>query len=506
MKLKMDNGAILAYQRLSYRPWYAIAEFVDNAIDSYLRPANKEILDEAFQRDGCSLEIEVSYDRQARTLRIDDNSIGMSAEDLEEALVIGSPPRSPWGLSEFGMGMKTAAIWFADEIEIRSKKLGEDYEVRVTIDVQKFAQGDDELTPSRSPKAPELHYTVIQLNRLKRRLGASALDKTQAYLGSIYREFLRNGEFELTVDGTDVELPPSRSDDAFMMRSDGTPLVIDVNLDVNGKPVSGWVGVLRPGFTGRSKAGFALLRHRRAVNGWIDSWRPHEIFGDARNDTLNQRLAGELFVDGFRASHTKDAIDWVDDDEEALGEALDKLCRQYNLLIEAKKRTGSTQRTEEEERQHLEALEYLRSQLNDKRVSDVITILDVPTPDLVRVQTEPLQRIISEADGIGMEPVLSWPVSHQHSAHLYEVELSPNDPYFYFDVMHDRDLKVVVNKAHPALSLLGSPEARLAHYHHVVLEAIAEWQVAQQRAEIRPESIRLMKDRLFRSVADSADA
>lgn len=505
MRLRMDNGAILAYQRLSYRTWYAIAEFVDNAVDSYLRPKNKARLDEVFAEEGRKLEVEVSYDRNNRTLLIDDNSIGMSAEELEQALVIGSPPKSAWGLSEFGMGMKTSAIWFADEFEIRTKKLGENYEIRVTIDVQKFAQGKEELTTSRSPKSPEQHYTLIKLNRIKRTLGPSALEKTQAYLGSIYRDFLRNGEFSLTVDGRDVDLPPARGDDAFMTRSDGSPLVVDVDLDVNGKTVTGWVGVLKPGFTGRSKAGFALLRHRRAVNGWIDSWRPQEIFGDARNDTLNQRLAGELFVDGFRASHTKDAIDWVDDDEEQLGEKIDKLCRQYNLLIEAKKKTRGSERTEEEEREHLEALEQLRAQLNDQRVSDVISILDVPTPDLVRVQTEPLQRILEEAEGLGMDPVLSWPVSKDHGAHLFEVDLSPNDPYFYFEVLEDRDLRVVVNKSHPAVLLLGSPEARLAHYHHVVLEAIAEWQVAQQRAEIRPESIRLMKDRLFRSVAGTPD-
>jgi L-cysteine:1D-myo-inositol 2-amino-2-deoxy-alpha-D-glucopyranoside ligase len=44
----------------------------------------------------------------------------------------------------------------------------------------------------------------------------------------------------------------------------------------------------------------------------LDSWRPFEIFGDARNDQLNQRIAGELIMDQFTASHTKDGIDWED--------------------------------------------------------------------------------------------------------------------------------------------------------------------------------------------------
>ena len=506
MKLQVDNGAVLAYQRLSYRPWYAIAEFVDNSIDSYLRGNNKELLDQIFEDEGSRLEVEVSYDRQNKLLRIEDNSIGMSYEELEKALVIGSRPMTSAGLSEFGMGMKTSAIWFADIIDIRTKKFGEDHETRVTIDVPEFALGNSDLKVSTTKKPEKDHYTMIELREVKRRLGAAALNKTKQYLGSIYREFLRDEVFGLHVDGDEPVVPPSKNQDgAFMLRSDGTPLVVDVDLEVNGKSVTGWVGVLRAGkdgFTGRSNAGFALLRHKRAVNGWIDSWRPEEIFGDARNDTLNQRLAGELYLDAFRSSHTKDAIDWDEDDEEVLGSSLEKLCKQYNLLVEAKKKVRDNERSESEERERLEALERLQAQLNDQKVSDVISFLDVPTPELALVQSEPLTRALAEADNMGIEPVTIWKMGEDRKAFLYEQDLSPNDPYFYFEVLAQKDLRIIVNSAHPALQFLDSGEARLAHYHHVVIEAIAEWHVTQQNSQIEPNSIRLMKDRMFRSVAE----
>ena len=45
MKLRLGNSAILAYRRLPYRLWYAIAEFVDNSTDAYLRGNNKNLLD-----------------------------------------------------------------------------------------------------------------------------------------------------------------------------------------------------------------------------------------------------------------------------------------------------------------------------------------------------------------------------------------------------------------------------------------------------------------------------
>lgn len=507
MKLQVDNGAILAYQRLSYRPWYAIAEFVDNSIDSYLRGGNRELLDEIFKQEGSRLEVEVSYDRQSRLLRIEDNSIGMSHDELEKALVIGSKPTNSAGLSEFGMGMKTSAIWFADIIDIRTKKYGDTHETRVTINVPEFASGNDDLQVTTTKKSEKDHYTVIELREVKRKLGAVALSKTKTYLGSIYREFLREDLFGLHIDGDAPYVPPSRSqDEAFMLRSDGSPLVVDVHIDVNGKLVTGWVGVLRPGktdgFTGRSNAGFALLRFKRAVSGWIDSWRPEEIFGEARNDTLNQRLAGELYLDAFRSSHTKDAIDWEDDDEEVLGRELQKLCKQYNLLLEAKKNVRDKDRSEQEERERLEALEQLQAQLNDQKVSDVISFLDVPTPELALVQSEPLTRVLEEAETIGIEPVTVWTMGNSRKASLYEQDLSPNDPYYYFEVLAHQDLRIIVNSAHPALRFLDSAEARLAHYHHVVIDAIAEWHVTQQNSQTEPNSIRLMKDRLFRSVAE----
>jgi len=502
MELRVDNGAILAYRRLNYRPWYALAEFVDNSIDSYLRPNNHSLLSSVFAQTNSRLEVEIDYSRDDDLLRISDNSIGMTAAELEAALVIGSPPPITAGLSEFGMGMKTSAIWFADQIRILTEKYGDTSETAVTLNVPEFVQGNRS-HEVRSMKKPEkAHYTVVELTDLKRRLGPSAFSKTSVFLGSIYREYVRDGVVNLTINGQSVDPPPSRNDNAFILRSDGSPLVIPVDVDIKGRRVPGWIGVLRPGFTGRSHAGFALLRNRRAVKGWVDSWRPEEIFGDARNDTLNQRLAGELTMDAFRASHTKDAIDWEDDDEYELGKKLKDLCLEYDMLREAKRRTRTDKDSEEDDREKQEAINVLQRQLSDDRVEDAIQILDVPTPELTRVQNQPLQDVLDEAEDQGVLPIASWKMGNERFARLYLVNLSPNDPYFEFEVLASRDLKIVLNDSHPALSYLGTAEARLAHYHHVVIEAIAEWQCAQQSAEIHPATIRLMKDRLFRSVAE----
>ena len=65
-------GDILnGYQRLSYRPETAIAEFVDNSTASYYD--NKAILDFI----GESLTIEINYDSSQGILEIKDNAWGM---------------------------------------------------------------------------------------------------------------------------------------------------------------------------------------------------------------------------------------------------------------------------------------------------------------------------------------------------------------------------------------------------------------------------------------------
>jgi hypothetical protein len=303
---------------------------------------------------------------------------------------------------------------------------------------------------------------------------------------------------KLTIIGSEVSAPSSQEDDAFLTRNDGSKVLVDVDLEVNGKRVKGWIGVLKPGFTGRSYAGLSLLRHGRAVQGWLDSWRPEQIFGDARNDLINQRVTGELIMDAFSASHTKDAIDWEMDEEDTLGEKLLKLCKDYGVLVYAKKQTRDSGNVDTE-REKIEAQQMLQAQLTNKKVGDTIKLLDVPSPELAKFTTEVLIEAADQSSPIG-----TWPMDAQgRVAKLYEIEMSQNDPYYEYEVLANTDLRVVLNSAHPANVIHDtSTEARLTHYQHVVLDAIAEWKCAQMNSPLEPHTIRVMKDRLFRVIGE----
>lgn len=64
------------FPAMSYKAWYAIGEFVDNALQSW--KANHKQLVEAFG-DRARLEIEVEFNEASKTIIVSDNAAGISA-------------------------------------------------------------------------------------------------------------------------------------------------------------------------------------------------------------------------------------------------------------------------------------------------------------------------------------------------------------------------------------------------------------------------------------------
>src|SRR5207237_4652856 len=64
-----------------------------------------------------------------------------------------------------------------------------------------------------------------------------------------------------------------------------------------------------------SEAGFALFRRERLIIGSADEgYRPETIFGKS-NSYRYQRLFGELHLEGFEVSHTKDGFRWDENEQ-----------------------------------------------------------------------------------------------------------------------------------------------------------------------------------------------
>ena len=295
-----------AFARLNYKPWYALAEFVDNALQSAL--SNIEALQAA---SGGNYYLLVEVDASEEHIEIRDNAAGIQESAYARAFLPASPPQDTSGLSEFGLGMKAAASWFARQWSVRTTALGEPVERTIIFDIPKIVETNCEhLEPVERHARAEDHFTTISLSNLQVRPKGRTLAKIREHLSSIYRMFVRDGLLQLRFNGELLTYEPS----TFLVASyysspDPQPVTWrkDIELDMgDGHRVKGWAGILaRANVT---NAGFAVFRRRRLIQGSRgEAYRPEKIFGKP-NKFVYQRLVGELEVEGFSVSHTKDGI------------------------------------------------------------------------------------------------------------------------------------------------------------------------------------------------------
>lgn len=490
IQLQLGLDVIRSYKRLSYTPWHALAEFVDNSTQSYFN--NRQTLDESYKREGKGLEVSITYDRATELLRIADNAMGMSLGELDHALHVGARPADTTGRSKFGMGMKTAACWFGNLWTIKTKKLGETTEYFVTVDVDSVADGANTLPmQSNQGKDPKTHYTVLEIKAHNRRLQGRTLGKIRDFLSSMYRKDIADGSLTLLWQGDSLEWP-GYSDDQFLKAPDGTHYKKPFEFAVNGKRVAGWVGVLRKG--SRARAGFSILHAGRVVRGWPDSWRPESIYGQllGSNDLVNQRLVGELYLDDFDVSHTKDDILWLGDDEDQVQDKLKEVCADYsNVARSARKGTEDQRGPSDLEVQT--AVEELQQELSSEEMVDLMTVEPVLPPELVRQAFLPLREGVVQdeqafsADIGGLE-VVGY-LAHQSS---------PNDPYVLADATNDQRVLVVINLQHPHFRHIAGSEGVLNYFRDCTYDAIAEWQARHRTARLDPDTIKILKDKLLR--------
>src|SRR3990167_8056030 len=92
-------------KHLNYKPWYALAEFVDNSVQSYLE--NQEELKKA-DGDDYKLRVSIEIDTSDEgRITIRDNAAGIYQEDYARAFRPAAIPPDRSGLGEFGIDRKS---------------------------------------------------------------------------------------------------------------------------------------------------------------------------------------------------------------------------------------------------------------------------------------------------------------------------------------------------------------------------------------------------------------
>ncbi|RFA17713.1 ATP-binding protein [Subtercola boreus] len=320
---------------LNYEPWYALSEYVDNAIQSaHSESAALRADDPNFH---LTVNIEIDTDGSGRIL-IEDNAAGIRRSDFARAFRAADVPPDRSGLSEFGMGMKSASIWFARRWSVETTSIGDDSAYTVAFDMNELLRGQStDLTISSAPADRGSHYTRITLTELNQTPRGRTLGKIRDHMRDIYRNFLRSGDLWLTVAGERMSFREPTVLRAADARSNATPpkildwrkeISFDLGEDIH---VRGFAGLREEGST--KDAGFALFRRNRSIVGSGDNpYRPISIFGGG-NSYRSQRLFGELHIEGLPVSHTKDGFQWGDHEEEFLETLREKLDEEPTPLL-----------------------------------------------------------------------------------------------------------------------------------------------------------------------------
>ena len=122
-------------KHLNYKSYYALAEFVDNAIDSYLK--NEDEL-RKIEGENFKLRVDIEFDTNNKKITIKDNAAGIHSDDYQRAFRTAELPPDNTRLSEFGMGMKSAACWFSNKWQAKTTALDENVERKVSFDISKL--------------------------------------------------------------------------------------------------------------------------------------------------------------------------------------------------------------------------------------------------------------------------------------------------------------------------------------------------------------------------------
>jgi Histidine kinase-, DNA gyrase B-, and HSP90-like ATPase len=298
-------------KHIEYDPWYALAEFVDNAIDSYLK-YEKQL--KKIEGDKFRLVVKIEFNEIDKKITVKDNAAGIHQKDYPRAFRAAEIPPDNSGLSEFGMGMKSAACWFSDYWSVRTTAIDEDVEKKVSFDLNKiFYDKLEELDVENQQQQQEAHYTIIELCNIEKMPIKKTKGKIKEHLASIYRHFTRNGVLELYLDNELLEFhDPQILKAPFPYDSNNPPILwkkeIDFEIDKGKLYVKGFVALRET--MSNAESGFALFRRGRVIEGSGDQgFKPKEIMGELGSPEY-KRIFGELHLEGFNVSFTKKGIKW----------------------------------------------------------------------------------------------------------------------------------------------------------------------------------------------------
>lgn len=484
-------SAIAAYSRLSYTMWYALAEFIDNSTQSRLNYGG--IIDLVLQEEGNPLRVEINYDAQKKELTITDNSIGMTHDDLVQGLRIAQPTADSRGRSKYGMGLKTAACWIGKKWSVTTCEWDSGEEWTASVNVDDISRGNTIIPLSQRLVDKGQHYTIIKIWDLNRIIQKRTEETIMSYLGSMYRMDIRKGNLIILFNNKQVPLPEEME---FAKYENGVEARKEINTVICNKPITGWLGVLHVG--SRKFGGFSLFQNDRQIKGFPDAWKPRSVFGgineEGGNSLVSQRLVGEIRLDGFEVSHTKDDIVWQNDEYDRLEQFLIEETTLLKRFASSMRKGGNGIKSAWDKEKIKEIMEEAKYEFATKELKDAVTEVSLPPIDVIQKANRRQAEELSESDVLYEIP----DVGGATSVRVVFKDNSENDPHLSFVQDYNR-ISVIINQQHPYYAEIDSPERAKEIIFQYIYDAVAEIRITQRISRQEPDAVRRLKDQLLRA-------
>lgn len=312
-----------AFRYIENKVWNALAEYVDNAIQSF-----KDHIDILGEINPLKkLRVEINIDIEQDNITITDNAFGITNETYDKAFELANIPLDRNGLNEFGMGMKVSSIWLSDLWTVKTKAYGEKFIKTLVFDIHEVTQNQElELPISLENANTQEHYTVITLTKLSQnKPRVRQIPYVKKHLASIYSKYIRDGLLDLIVNGElleDTQLQCLVAPYYKTPEAESKEWKVDINFEVPkwdefGHQIGvyyakGFIGILDKMSTSENN-GILLFRRGRVIGSSFDEkYRPKFLSGEEGSPRY-KRIFGELELDGFDVSFTKSSFQ--DDDQ-----------------------------------------------------------------------------------------------------------------------------------------------------------------------------------------------
>ena len=304
--LSSDIGVIRTFKFIQNKPHFALGEFVDNSIQSYLD--NKEQLERLIDGYKPRIEITVSDNK----ISVLDNCAGISIADEERAFMVAASNPNIAGIGTFGMGMKVSACWFSDTWKVETKHIDEDEQKTFTIDVKKILASHDLSIGPEIKKSKGMPFTKITItDPFKEQIPRATAIKD--YLADIYRWFINEDQIEILYNGQKLSFePPNIKNHPYFkdINGDKYDWVTEIpELDL-GDGLKAWGVAYLKYWNDKTSKGIRNFWKDRLVTGSTgDPWMPgfsidfdtkiekdkYAIYGGG-NSAINQRFEGWLHI------------------------------------------------------------------------------------------------------------------------------------------------------------------------------------------------------------------